>query len=143
MTLYVIIRIKGSINARHDVRMTLEELNLRRKFNATVVPYRENLMGMLQRAKDYVVWGQISKEEAANLFRSRGRVSGWRKLTEDYLKSQNINGFDELVELLEEGKVKLKELGIKPYFALPPPRRGMPKVIKADELLKRMMENGN
>lgn len=143
MTLYLIIRVKGTVNVRDEVERTLWELNLRRKFNATVVPFRENLLGMLQKAKDYIVWGEISREQAAELFRARGRTSGWRKLTEDYLKARNINGFDELVKLIEDGKVKLKELGIKPYFAMPPPRRGLPKSMKADEILRRMMENGN
>jgi large subunit ribosomal protein L30 len=144
MTLLLIIRVRGEINLREGVEETLRLMNLKRKYNATILNDSDAVRGMLQKAKDCVVWSQIDVPTTAKLIESRGKVSGWKKLTLDYLKNHNLNGFDELAERVDKGELKLKDLGIKPYFAMPPPRGGVPRrKYTAIELFNRMMKNGN
>lgn len=144
MTLLLVIRIRGEINVRDKVEETLQLMNLRRKYNATILKDNDVVRGMLQKAKDCVVWSQIDAPTTARLIESRGKVSGWKKLSIDYLKAHNLGGFDELAEKLEKGELDLKDLDIKPYFALPPPRGGVPrKKFTALELFERMIKNGN
>ncbi len=144
MTLIVAIRIKGTVNVSERVDRTLRLLHLRRKFNATILRDDPVTRGMLQRAKDYIVWQEIPVEKAAELLQKWGRTTGWRPLTLEYLRSKGINSYEELLKLYEDRKVKFRELGIKPYVGLPPPKRGIPRrKYTALELLERMMQNGN
>ncbi len=144
MTMLLVIRIKGEINVRDRVEETLKLMNLKRKYNATILKDSDVVRGMLQNAKDCIVWSKVDAQTIARLIQSRGKVSGWKKLSSDYLKNYNISGFDELAQKLERGELDLKDLGIKPYFALPPPKGGVPRVkFTALELFERMMKNGN
>jgi large subunit ribosomal protein L30 len=144
MSLLIAIRTKGTINVRKDVKKTLEMLHLKRRFNATVLRDSPVVRGMLQKAKDYVIWQELPFEKAVELFQKRGKVNNQRPLTLDYLNSKGINDFETLVKLYDEGKIKLKLIGVKPYFGLPPPKKGIPRSkYTALELLERMMQNGN
>jgi len=144
MNLLIAIRTKGTINVRKDVKKTLEMLHLKRRFNATVLRDSPVVRGMLQKAKDYVIWQELPFEKAVELFQKRGKVNNQRPLTLDYLNSKGINDFETLVKLYDEGKIKLKLIGVKPYFGLPPPKKGIPRSkYTALELLERMMQNGN
>jgi large subunit ribosomal protein L30 len=144
MSLLIAIRTKGTINVRKDVKKTLEMLHLKRRFNAAVLRDSPVVRGMLQKAKDYVIWQELPFEKAVELFQKRGKVNDQRPLTLEYLNSKGINDFETLVKLYDEGKIKLKLIGVKPYFGLPPPRKGIPRSkYTALDLLERMMQNGN
>ena len=144
MSLLIAIRTKGTINVRKDVKKTLEMLHLKRRFNATILRDSPVVRGMLQKAKDYVIWQELPFEKAVELFQKRGKVNNQRPLTLDYLNSKGVNDFETLVKLYDEGKIKLKLIGVKPYFSLPPPKKGVPRSkYTALELLERMMQNGN
>ncbi len=140
MSLLIAIRIKGTINVRNDVKKTLELLHLKRKFNASVLRDSLVVRGMLQKAKDYVIWQELPYEKAVELFQKKGKVNGSNPLTLEYLNSNGINDFESFVKLYDEGKIELKSLGIKPYFGLPPPKKGIPRSkYTALDLLGRMM----
>ena len=68
---------------------------------------------MLVKAKDVITWGEIDDETLFELVKSRGKV-GKDKIDES--KTQ------EIAEGLMKGKKK--ELEIKPFFTLNPPRKG-------------------
>ncbi|MDP8023605.1 MAG: uL30 family ribosomal protein [Nitrososphaeria archaeon] len=144
MSLLLVIRVKGTINVRGDVKKTLELLHLKRKFNATVLRNSPVVHGMLQKAKDYVIWQELPYEKAVEIFQKKGKVNSSKPLTLEYLNSKGINDFESLVKLYDEGKIELESLGIKPYFGLPPPKKGIPRSkYSALDLLERMMQNGN
>ncbi|MCL4343981.1 MAG: uL30 family ribosomal protein [Nitrososphaerota archaeon] len=144
MAMLLVIRVKGEINVRDKVEETLTLMNLKRKYNATILNDNDAVRGMLQKAKDCIVWSKIDVPTTARLIEARGKVSGWKKLSIDYLKNHNLSGFDELAERMEKGEIGLKDIGAKPYFALPPPRGGVPrKKYTALELFERMIKNGN
>ncbi|MEM0123060.1 MAG: uL30 family ribosomal protein [Conexivisphaerales archaeon] len=144
MALILVIRVKGEINVRDKVEETLRLMNLRKKYNATILNDNDVIRGMLQKAKDCIVWSRVDASTTAKLIESRGKISGWRKISFDYLKDHNLSSFEELAERMERGELNLKDLGVKSYFALPPPRGGVPrKKFTALELFERMMKNGN
>ncbi len=66
-----IIRIKGMMSVRRDFAETLDRLRLRRKYACVVVePTPENL-GMIQKVRDFVAYGEISKEMFEELKKKR------------------------------------------------------------------------
>ncbi|MGB7570363.1 MAG: 50S ribosomal protein L30, partial [Methanothrix sp.] len=90
----------------------------------------EHFWGMIQKVKDYVAWGKIDDQTLTLLLERRGRLSGNRRLTEDFLKENTSYGsFGELATAVNSGAASLKDLGIKPIFRLHPARKGL-KTIK-------------
>lgn len=68
-----IIRIKGQVGLKKDIVETLNRLRLRRKYTCVVLePTPENL-GMLKKVKDFVAYGEISKEMLEKLNEKRGK----------------------------------------------------------------------
>ena len=131
MGLLLVVRMRGDINVPTRVRDTLVRLNLRRKHNATLVKDTPVVRGMLQRAKDWIAWCEVDKELVIRLLKERGRRTGWRPLTEDYIKELGFSSFEDLAEKLLNGEASLRDLkGIKPYFALNPPKKGFPRPIR-------------
>ncbi|MBR9679640.1 MAG: hypothetical protein GOU99_01155 [Candidatus Altiarchaeota archaeon] len=57
-----ILKIRSAIGALPGIRKTIELLKLNKKFTLTVVQDNKNMRGMIQKIKDYVTWGELSKE---------------------------------------------------------------------------------
>lgn len=68
-----VIRIKGQIGVKHDVKDTLYRMRLRRKYSCVVLePTKENL-GMIKKVRNFVSYGEISKETYEELVKKRGK----------------------------------------------------------------------
>ena len=127
----LVLRVRGTVDVRGDVEETLSRLNLRRRYNATIIPDTPDYRGMLQKAKDYIAWWPATRELLAELLRRRARTPGWRPLTEDVLREHGYESYEELADAIIEGRAVLHKLGwVKPYFALHPPRGGFKKPVK-------------
>ena len=128
--MFAIIRLRGEVNLRPEIKSTLEMLRMHRVNHCIVVREGEHFRGMIQKVKDYVAWGKIDDQTLAMLLERRGRLSGNRRLTEDFLKEKTAyRSFAELAAALNSGAASLKDLGIKPIFRLHPARKGL-KTIK-------------
>ena len=69
---------------------------------------------MLQKAKDYITWGEIDAETVAAMIAKRGRLPGNVKVTDEYVaENSDYNNIEELAKALVDGKVKLADVGIK------------------------------
>ena len=67
----VVIRIRGSMETRHEVEETLaRHLHLTRKFHCAV--FSTDIKGWLQKAKDYITWGPIDDATFKELIAKRG-----------------------------------------------------------------------
>jgi large subunit ribosomal protein L30 len=127
----VVVRIRGTINVRGDVKDTLAMLRLHKPNHATLIPATPTYLGMLQKAKDYIAWGEASKETIAKLLRFKGRLIGGKRLTEENLKKLGFKGFNHLAEALYSGKIRLKDISeLKPVFRLHPPSGGFKRPVK-------------
>jgi len=135
MPLYAIIRLRGQPDTPYDVEYTLKLLRLHKKFHCTL--YHSNtpgLEGMLFKAKDWITWGEISKEVLVELLRKRGRIIGNKPLTDKVVKEKLglKGGIEELADKLLSGELSLNKIKhvVKPVFRLHPPKRGFKGTIK-------------
>lgn len=150
---YLVVRIKGQADVPHWAARTLELLRLEKKFRATIVPARDNTLGMLNRVKHYVAWTEASAEITRELLDARGHTSGYRRLAGGPMP-EGYSSTAELAESLASGTVSMGHVkGLKPWFALAPPRHGFRRSTKRmrgqngilgqnpdlSELVRRMM----
>lgn len=127
-----VVRIRGSIKARGDVVDTLRMLGLTRVNHCVVVDDTPSVRGMLQKAKDYITWGEIRPETLEALLSKRGRLVGDRKIDEQTLKAWGFGSLREVAEAVCSGRISLKGLpGLKKVFRLHPPRKGYSSVKKS------------
>ncbi len=121
-----VVRVRGPVNVSSKVEGTMNMLRLNRVNHAVVIRNDGNYKGMLQKAKDYVTWGEIERDTLAKMIRERGRLLGDKKITDDYVKEhlgyKNIEEFSEAI-IKEEAKI-VDLPDIKPVFRLRPPKKG-------------------
>lgn len=124
-----IIRITGDVKIRQDVRETFQRLGLTRKYSCIVLenPTSEQ-MGMLNKVRNLVAFGEIDKET----FKKLNEARGYKKKTDSKTKEE-----------------KLKNQ----VFRLHPPRKGIDSKLhfgqkkgvlgnnkeKINELIERML----
>ncbi len=128
---YLVVRIKGQVDVPHWAKTTLTLFKLEKKYRATIIPAKENTLGMLNKIKHYVSWIEVDAELAKELLDKKARKSGYQKITPEDLKELGFNSIDELASALAEGKTSLSKLKpLKPWFALAPPRYGFKRSTK-------------
>lgn len=134
---YVVIRVRGIPDVNKNIEATMELLGLNRVNHAVIVPENDSIKGMLQKAKDYVTWGEVDQETLAAMIRARGRVAGDDSVTDDYLKEKSeFATVDDMAKAIIENNYKMKDVeGAKPVFRLHPP-------VKGYEGNKRSFQNG-
>ncbi|WP_407424146.1 50S ribosomal protein L30 [Methanobrevibacter sp.] len=123
--MFLVIRIRGTTGVIQKTADTLDMLRLNRISHAVLVEENPSYEGMLQKAKDYITWGEIDAELLAKIITKRGRLPGNKKVTDEYVaENSDYNSIAELAEALINSEVKLADVGIKPVFRLHPPRKG-------------------
>ena len=128
---YLVVRIKGQVDVPHWAQTTLKLLKLEKKFRATILPAKENTLGMLNKVKHYVSWQEIDPILAKELLDKKGRKSGYQKITSEDIGEIGFKSMDDLATSLAEGKSTLSKLKpLKPWFALSPPRHGFKRSTK-------------
>jgi large subunit ribosomal protein L30 len=156
---FILVRVRGTVNITGKIADTLEMLRLNRPMHAVVIPKTESYLGMVNRAKDYVAYGDVDAQTLAALIKARGRVMGDKPIDDAFVKTATENKYatiDAFAKAVAEGKATLKELGedAKPVFRLNPPVGGFKGSTKKhftvkgelgyrgkeiNELIKRMM----
>jgi len=124
--LVAVIRIRGAPQMNHKIADTLKMLRLHHVNHATIYQLTPTIKGMLAKVKDFVSYGPVSEVLLERLLIKRGRISGNKLLTEEYIR-QNTEYTDikTLIKAIYNGKVKFSELkGVKPVFRLHPPKGG-------------------
>ncbi len=124
--MFAIVRLRGEVNVRPEIKATLAMLHMHRVNHCIVVKEDPHYRGMIQKIKDYVAWGKIDDDTLALLLEKRGRLSANRRLTEQYLKENTpYSSFKGLAAAINSGGAELKDLQIKPIFRLHPARKGL------------------
>lgn len=71
-----VVRIKGDVGLRHQVRETLQRLNLKKKYSCIILEKpKATEMGMIEMLKDFVAFGEINSETYKKLVEARGKYS--------------------------------------------------------------------
>jgi large subunit ribosomal protein L30 len=79
---------------------------------------------MLQKAKDYITWGEATTEMVESMLRERGRLIGDKPLTDDVVASESEHkNIATLAKAIASDDVSVKAVnGLKRVFRLHPPR---------------------
>ena len=127
--MYAVIRVRGRTGVRRDIEDTLKMLNLTRINHCTIIPETPSYKGMLQKVTDYVTWGEINKDVLVKLIKTRGRLWGDKKITDNYIKDKTgYKNIDKFAEAMIEGKTLYKDIpDVNPVFRLHPPIHGWEK----------------
>ncbi|MBO7410264.1 MAG: 50S ribosomal protein L30 [Candidatus Methanomethylophilaceae archaeon] len=134
---YAVIRVRGQPDVSYDIEYTMGLLGVNKVNHCAIVPENASTKGMLQKVKDYTTYGEINAETLAQLIRVRGRLSGDRMITDDYLaENSDFKTVDELAKAIIENDYRMKDVeAAKPVFRLHPP-------VKGYEGNKRSYKNG-
>lgn len=125
----VLVRIRGTVNINGKIADTMEMLRLNRPNHAVVIPKTESYIGMVNKVKDYVAYGDIDTETLTALIKERGRLMGDKPIDDAFVKTATENKFssvDAFAKAVVNGEATLKDLGedAKPVFRLTPPKGG-------------------
>ncbi|MCX6675320.1 MAG: uL30 family ribosomal protein, partial [Methanothrix sp.] len=60
--MFAIVRLRGEVNVRPEIKDTLEMLRIHRVNHCVVVKEDAHYRGMIQKVKDYVAWGKIDED---------------------------------------------------------------------------------
>lgn len=136
-----VIRIVGLVKVKKPIAETLYRLRLRRKYSCILVDEKnKEVMDMVKKVKDYVAYGNINQETLVKLLKARMQV----------LDKKQVRDADVIAKEIINGK-NLEELGLKSFFRLHPPRKGIksklhyPKGVLGDnkddinKLIERML----
>jgi large subunit ribosomal protein L30 len=156
---YLVVRMKGTVNVPRWANLTLERLHLDKKFRATIIPENEQSLGMLRKIKEWVSWSSVDDSFIREFIEKKGRISASRLVmattatgTTDAMgdnnnsssgsdskgdiggngssKSQNVD-LDKVASTISQNQLYLSKIpGIKPWFALSPPKGGFRKKSK-------------
>jgi large subunit ribosomal protein L30 len=127
---YLVVRIRGIVNIPSWADKTLENLNLRKKFNATLVSENNQNLGMLRKVKDIVAWKSVDESIIKELLEKRGRKKGLHSV-KDSNHSSNNKTIADLATVIHKNNISLSELeDLKPWFSLSPPKGGFKRKTK-------------
>jgi len=153
---WAVVRVRGQVGLRNDVRDTLRMLHLTRTNHCVLVPETDAYRGMLQKVKDFVTWGEVTPETVQRLLAARGRVAG-ESLADAHLKGSAFKSVEDLAAAVSAGTARLGDVpAVTPVLRLPPPRRGFEGIKRGyraggalgyrgkeiNLLLARMLETG-
>lgn len=126
-----VVRIRGVSDINKEIKETMSMLRLQKNCHATLLDSRPANVGMLRKAQHYLTWGEVSKETLTLLLTKRGRLTGNKKLSDEYAQKAGKNSLDELAEAIVKGDIELRSLpNMKPVFRLHPPSKGFRGKVK-------------
>ncbi len=130
-TRLAVIRIRGIPDCPEDIEYTLRLLRLVRKHHCVIIDDRPSYLGMLKKVENWVTWGEIDADTLALLIRKRGRLTGNKPVTDEYVRKYGWESIEDFARDIIEGEADIKDLpGLKPVFRLAPPRGGFKGSIK-------------
>ena len=128
---FLVLRIRGQADIPYWATTTLKLLKLDKKFRATIIPAKDNTLGMLKKIQHYISWQEIDVSTTKELLEKKARKPGYKKITSEDLSEIGFKTMDELASSLTEGKSTLSKLKpLKPWFAMDPPRHGFKRSTK-------------
>jgi len=93
-TKVAIIRIRGTDDVNSKIESTMRMLKLHKKHTCTVFDENESMLGMAERCKDYVTYGEIDDETYKLLVEKRGKKDDEGKLLNVFHLSPPRGGFE-------------------------------------------------
>jgi len=122
---WMVVRVRGSIHAKHEIVETLRFLHLTRANHATVVPEEPAFRGMLSRVQGYVTWGETDAATVGLLLETRGRTHDGKPLAAGSGAGEK-GAAPNVAELAQTVVAKglPRAHGVRPLFRLKAPKGG-------------------
>lgn len=130
---YLVVRIKGTVNIPHWAESTLQNLHLTKRFRATLIPENEQTLGMLRKIKEIISWTSVDEGFIEDFIKKKGRISKNNESANSDQKDEPTKNteLDKIVTSIANNDTYLSKIGnIKPWFALSPPKGGFKKKSK-------------
>ena len=120
----IVVRARSDVKVERSIRETMGYMNLTRVNHAVIIPDNAQYRGMLQKAKDYITWGQADVSMVERMLAERGRMTGDAPLTDaivaEHTDYKNIGDF---AKAIVAGEAQVKDIPeLKRVFRLHPPR---------------------
>ena len=130
--LLAVIRLRGRPSINPAASTTFKLLRLHRKNHLVLIKSTPDMLGMLQKIKDFATWGEISLDILEKLLRTRGRLIGNKKLTDENISEVTpFKSISDFAKALYNCEVKLTDFpALKPVFRLNSPSGGFKNSIK-------------
>lgn len=121
---WIVVRVRSNVNVERSIRETMDYLNLTKVNHAVIIPENDQYRGMLQKAKDYITWGEATENTVEKMLSERGRMTGDAPLTDDVVKDNtDFKNISEFAKAITSGDSTVKAVpGLKRVFRLHPPR---------------------
>jgi len=121
---WLVIRVRANQGVERSIKETMGHLNLTRVNHAVLIPESDTYAGMLHKSKDYVTWGEVTAEAAAELIRERGRLIGNKPVTDADVKDETEHkSIDAFAAAIASGEATVKDMpSLKRVFRMHPPR---------------------
>lgn len=74
MTKLAVIRIRGDVNLKKEIKDTFKHLNLLKKNTCVILEDNPSNKGAIIKVKDYVTFGEVSEDTIKLLFDKRGEL---------------------------------------------------------------------
>jgi|TARA_X000001036_G_scaffold148056_1_gene140782 large subunit ribosomal protein L30 len=120
---WIVVRARSDVKVERSIRETMGMLNLTRVNHAVIIPENAQYKGMLQKAKDYITWGNADADLVEKMITERGRLVGDKPITDSYVKeSSDFGSIKEFAAAIVAGDATVKDLPeMKRVFRLHPP----------------------
>ena len=121
---FIVVRARSDVKVERTIRETMGYMNLTRVNHAVIIPDNPQYRGMLQKAKDYITWGEADAGMVERMLSERGRMTGDAPLTDAIVaESTDYKSISEFAKAIVAGDAKVKDIpGLKRVFRLHPPR---------------------
>jgi len=125
---FAVVRVRGGQQAGNRVWTTLEQLRLNKIHQMVFIPKNDSTIGMLNKVKDYVTWGEVSTEMIAKVLLKKAETPGGAsKINDDFIKknSEKYKSVISFAKALSENEARLTDISnLQPVIRLHPPHGG-------------------
>ena len=108
---FIVVRARSDVKVERSIRETMGYMNLTRVNHAVIIPDNAQYRGMLQKAKDYITWGQADVSMVERMLAERGRMTGDAPLTDaivaEHTDYKNIGDF---AKAIVAGEAQVKDI---------------------------------
>ncbi|GIR76359.1 MAG: 50S ribosomal protein L30 [Candidatus Thermoplasmatota archaeon] len=121
---FIVVRARSDVKVERSIRETMGYMNLTRVNHAVIIPDNPQYRGMLQKAKDYITWGEADAGMVERMLAERGRMVGDAPLTDAIVAEHtDYKNISEFAKAITAGEAQVKDIpGLKRVFRLHPPR---------------------
>ena len=121
---WIVVRARSNVGVERTIRETMSYLNLTKVNHAVIIPENEQYRGMLQKAKDYITWGEATEELVEKMLSGRGRMVGDAPLTDEIVAEHtDYATMSDFAKAITAGETTVKAVpDLKRVFRLHPPR---------------------